>query len=223
MEMAVIFDMDGVIVDNGKYHVLAYAELCRRYNLEFSEAEFMTNQFGKVNEEVLPELFGRELSVEEIEKYAGEKESAYRKIYGPEMTAMPGLVDLLKELKKQHIPVGVATSAPEGNVEFVTEGLGISGYLDAIVDDSMVTRGKPHPEIYLKAAEILKTAPANCLVFEDSLSGTRAAYEAGMRVVAVTTTLKAEEHKYAHDTIPDFRDMTVHKIRKMMSGKIKNG
>lgn len=218
MGIAVIFDMDGVIVDNGKYHLQAFAELCRRHNLKFSEEKFMNHQFGKVNEEVLPELFARDLSKEEIVKYAGEKESAYREIYGPEMNAMPGLIDLLKELKRHNIPVAIATSAPEENVDFVIKGLGIAVYIDVIVDDSMVTKGKPHPEIYLKAAELLKTAPESCMVFEDSLSGTRAAYEAGATVVAVTTTLKAEEHCYAHHIISGFENMTVQEIRRMMAG-----
>lgn len=218
MEIAVIFDMDGVIVDNGKYHILAYKELCSRHDLQFNEEDFRKRHFGRVNEEILPDLFGRELSAKEISKLADEKESAYRDIYRPEICVMPGLTNFLKELKNQNIPVGVATSAPPENVEFVLEETGIAEFIDVVVDDTMITRGKPDPEIYLKAASLLKTNPRNCVVFEDSLSGTQAASEAGAKVVAVTTTLPAEDHRFAHTSISDFAKITVDDVRNLIAG-----
>lgn len=215
--IAVIFDMDGVIVDNGDFHVKAYAELCKRYNLEFSEEDFKVHKFGKVNEEVLSELFGRELVPDEIVRLAGEKEMLYREIYRPELKAMPGLIDLMKALKDNKIPVGVATSAPAENVEFILGGLDIGHYVDVVVDDSMVNEGKPDPEVYLKAAALLETEPGNCIVFEDSLSGTMAAYHAGAKVIALTTTLQAADHKYAHHTLSDFTSISVQELLQMIS------
>ncbi len=216
MNAAVIFDMDGVIVDNGKYHELAWSKFCSRHNISFSEEKFRTQFFGRVNEEILPDLFGYELTLQEIDKLGAEKEAAYREIYRPQLKAVPGFNTLLTELKKNNIPVGVATSAPKENVDFILKGLNIQDKIDVVVDDSMVSKGKPHPEIYIKSASMLNTRPEKCIVFEDSVSGTRAAYDAGAIVVAVTTTLSAGEHKYAHHIIDDFTEITVDFIYSLL-------
>ena len=216
MKVAVIFDMDGVIVDNGKYHILAFRELCSRYNVTFSEDEFKNRFFGRINEEILPQLLKRDLSEREIDELANEKEALYREIYLPELTAMPGLKHFILELSQKGIPIGVATSAPKENVEFVLQGLGIDSLIDVIVDDTMVIRGKPDPEIYLKAASLLKTKPQNCVVFEDSLSGTKAAFDAGAKVIAVTTTLPAEDHRYSHLCISDFTKIGIHDLVQLI-------
>lgn len=115
----------------------------------------------------------------------------------------------MDSLKKNNIPVGVATSAPTKNVEFVLDRLQIKKYINQIVNEEMVSESKPHPGLYLKTAELLRTKPENCVVFEDSLSGTKSAFDAGTKVIAVTTTLTAKEHKYTHSTIADFRDLSI--------------
>ncbi len=222
MDVTVVFDMDGVIVDNGKYHKLAWGEFCKRHKISFSEEKFRTVFFGRTNDEVLPDLFSCGLSHKEIEEFGNEKEVIYREIYRPELIAAPGFIQFLNELKKNNVPVGVATSAPKENVDFVLEGLGIISLIDIVVDDSMVSKGKPHPEIYLMTASLLNSSPENCVVFEDSLSGTQAAYDAGTKVVAVTTTLPAEEHKSAHRVIKDFREVSVQFVYSLLNETKKN-
>lgn len=217
MDVTVIFDMDGVIVDNGKYHKLAWEEFCNRHKISFSEEKFRTVFFGRTNEEVLPDLFSRSLTHKEIEEFGNEKEAVYREIYRPELNAAPGFIQFLNELKENNIPVGVATSAPKENVDFILQGLEIKTRIDVIVDDSMVSKGKPHPEIYLKTASLLSSPPENCVVFEDSLSGTKAAYDAGTKVVAVTTTLPAAEHIYAHRVIEDFSEASVQFVYALLN------
>ena len=215
MDIAAIFDMDGVIADNGEFHQKAWEEFSQRHNLSFSKEKFKNDYFGRTNEQVLPELFGKELTGEEIHQLGDEKEAIYREIYRPHLKPIPGLIDFLEELHKNEIPVGVATSAPQDNVDFILDGLGINKFIMTVVTDSMVKNGKPHPEIYLKAAELLKTAPDNCVVFEDSMSGTKSAYDAGSRIVAITTTLPAEKHKYAHQVVPDFEGMSLRFIKNL--------
>ncbi len=217
MKSAVIFDMDGVIVDNGYYHKQAWEEFCSRYKISFSAEKFRKVFFGRTNEEILPDVFNRELTVQEIEELGAEKEMLYREIYRPHLEAVPGFLYFLNELKEKKIPVGVATSAPKENVDFVLQGLGINHRIDVVVDDSMVSKGKPHPEIYLKAASLLKAYPGKCVVFEDSLSGTQSAYDAGTKVVAVTTTLPAAEHKFAHRVIEDFREASVQFVYSVLN------
>ncbi len=214
MSFAVIFDMDGVIVDNGRFHQKAWEEFCSRHNIAFSEERFRNEFFGRTNDQVLPELFDRDLSKQEIKKLGKEKEAIYREIYKPHLKPLDGLLSFLEELRQNNVQVAVATSAPKENVDFVLDGLDIRKFIKIIVDDSMVAHGKPHPEIYLKAAELLNTYPADCVVFEDSLSGTKSACDAGARVIAVTTTLPAAKHKFARFKIAGFSEISVNFIRQ---------
>jgi beta-phosphoglucomutase family hydrolase len=209
MNIAVIFDMDGVLVDNGAYHYRAWKMFCDKFDILFSEDKFRTFFFGRTNEQVLGDLFKNALTAHEIKQLALEKEQIYRDIYAPYLKPVKGLLSFLDNLKENKIPVGVATSAPKENVDFVLLGLGIMKYVDIIVDDSMVSNGKPNPEIFLKAAQLLHTEPKDCVVFEDSLSGTKSAFDAGTKVIALTTTLPAEKHKFAHQIIHDFNEISV--------------
>ncbi|MFW5755664.1 MAG: HAD family hydrolase [Tangfeifania sp.] len=215
MQVTVIFDMDGVIVDNGEFHFLAWEKFCDKHNISISKDEFKSKFFGRTNEEVLPELFGCKLSGNEIKSLGEEKEKIYREIYKPHLQPVKGLVNFLEELKKENIAVGVATSAPPENVKFVIDGLKIGDCIQAVVDDSMVTNGKPAPDIYLEAARRLTSEPENCVVFEDSLSGTKSAFDAGAKVVALTTTLPAGKHKYAHRIIDDFESVSTQFIKNL--------
>jgi beta-phosphoglucomutase family hydrolase len=212
MKIAVVFDMDGVIVDNGRFHYLAWEEFCKKYRILFSDNIFRKTIFGRTNAEAIPFLFQRDLEKNEIQKLGAEKEEIYRRIYAPALKPVNGLPAFLEELKKHNIPTAVATSASPENVMFVLDGLRIKHYFNCIVDDSMVKNGKPNPEIYLKAAELLTTRPADCVVFEDSLSGTKAAFDAGAKVIALTTSLKAGEHRYAQHIFPDFSEISVNFI-----------
>ena len=215
MQVVVIFDMDGVIVDNGEFHFLAWKKFCDKHNISISKDEFKNKFFGRTNKEVLPELIGCDLSGEEIKSLDEEKEKIYREIYKPHMEPVNGLINFLQELKKNDIPVGIATSAPPENVDFVIDGLKIGDYIQTVVNDSMVANGKPAPDIYLEAAHRLNAKPENCVVFEDSLSGTKAAWDAGAKVVALTTTLPAEKHQHAHSIVDDFESVSVQVIKNL--------
>ena len=215
MQVVVIFDMDGVIVDNGEFHFLAWKKFCEKHNISISKNAFKNKFFGRTNEEVLPELFERDLAKKEIKELGAEKERIYCEIYKPHLKPVNGLVSFLKELKKKNIPVGIATSAPPENVDFVIDGLKIGSYMQTVVNDSMVSNGKPAPDIYLEAARRLNAKPENCVVFEDSLSGTKAAWDAGAKVVALTTTLPAEKHQHAHSIVDDFESVSVQVIKNL--------
>lgn len=221
MSVAVIFDMDGVIVDNGEYHQQAWKEFSHKYGLSFSEEKFKNEYFGRTNEHVLPEMFGKKLSKQEIKKLATEKEEIYRKIYRPHLKPVDGLISFLDELHDNNTPMAIATSAPIENVDFVLKGLGIEKYIEKVITDSMVSKGKPNPEIYLKAAEMLGTKPGNCVVFEDSLSGTKAAWQAGAKVIALTTTLPASKHKYAHRIMNDFKMASIDFIQSLFTDAVE--
>ncbi len=209
-----IFDMDGVVVDNGEFHYLAWKEFCGNYKIPFFKEKFRTTFFGRINEQILPDLFGSGLTAGDVKKLGDEKEALYRKIYKNEIKPLKGLPAFLNDLKDNSIPIAMATSAPPENVEFVLNCLDLAHYFDFVVDGSMVARGKPDPEIYLKAAHLLGTVPGKCIVFEDSLSGTKAAFGAGAKVVGLSTSLSKEEHKFASYVFSDFSEISVNFIRE---------
>lgn len=188
---AFIFDMDGVLADNSDFHVQAWTEYSRQYGRELT-ADEIKRRLGFNNQEYMRFVLNREPTPEEVDKSTVEKEALYRKLYGPHLIAPPGLISLLDFAKRERVTCGIATSAPDENVRFVLDGLGIRPYFKEIVDSGHVKRCKPDPEIYLLAAQRLGFAPAQCLVFEDAIAGIQAAKAAQMKVVAITTSYPAE-------------------------------
>lgn len=203
----VIFDMDGVIVDNYTFHLDAWEEFCIEHQIAFSRETFTRQFFGKNNNDILNALFGRNLSGNEVRVLGEEKESIYRKLYSPHIKPLNGLIPLLDSLKEKGIRIAIASSAPQSNIDFTIQNTGIGKYVDVIVNGDMVQRGKPHPDIFLKAAEMLNINPSVCLVFEDSFSGIEAAENAGMTVVAVATTHGKSEHRPNNLIISDFTEI----------------
>jgi HAD superfamily hydrolase (TIGR01509 family) len=213
--MAAIFDMDGVISDNMGYHTRAWELFIRKYapNLGIGD---VTPHYGKTNADLMGFLFGRPLTPEEVEGYGEEKEGFYRELYTRDMAPLPGLLDLLGNLRKAGIRAVVATSAPKSNVDFLLDGLGIWDCFDLVIDAAGVKKGKPDPEIYLKSAAEVGCDPAACVVFEDALAGIEAGRRAGMKVVGVATTLPARRLFQADLVIKDFREITVSRIIKLL-------
>lgn len=202
-----IFDMDGVIVDNYLYHIDAWREFCKRHGLSFEAEAFTRKYFGKNNTDILQALLGKSLSDIEIDILGEEKESIYRELYQPFIKPLDGLKEFMSAIKMQGKKIAIASSAPQSNISFVVEKTGIKELVDVTVNGNMVRLGKPNPDIFLKAAELLRIQPEKCLVFEDSLSGIQAAINAGMQVLAVATTHKKEEHDPALTIIGNFREL----------------
>ncbi|MDR1054936.1 MAG: HAD family phosphatase [Prevotellaceae bacterium] len=208
--IAVIFDMDGVLVDNSVYHQRAFKEYFDR----IGGREFTPDMFGRSNEDILKLMFPG-ISGEKIEEYTEGKEAYYRKIFKPHMQPLKGLLDLLKTFKANNIKMAVGSSAPTVNVDFVLDGLDIRHYFDQVVDSSGVAKAKPAPDIYLKAAKLLGVEPVNCVVFEDAIAGIEAARQAGMKVVSVATTLSFDDLACTDDQIHDFSLVDIDFIYKL--------
>lgn len=213
--IAVIFDMDGVIIDNNPYHKKAWNVFCIKHALEINAGDLIQNVWGRTNEDILNFVFQRTLSQEETLKYAAEKESLYRELYKNFVKPATGLIHFLEELKTNSIHLGIATSALQDNLDFILEHIPIRHYFSAMIDGSQISNGKPDPEVYLKAAEKLGVSPANCIAVEDSFSGIRSALIAGMKVIGVTTTHSKEELSNTHIIVNDFTHISYNDIVKL--------
>ena len=176
---AILFDMDGVLVDNHAYHVKSWEEFNKKYGKELSKEEFNDTINGRTSHAAIRYLFGQDIETAKMETHSEEKEAIYRRMYQEHIKPVPGLLALLDKLKEEGWLLAVATSAPTVNMDFTLDGLGITHYFDKFVNGSMVKEGKPAPDIYLKAAEVLNVPPGRCIVFEDSLSGIKAGQNAG--------------------------------------------
>lgn len=217
--IAIIFDMDGVIVDNHQYHLRSWLSFFEKYGISITEQEYKQQINGRVLDDILPKMLGKSLSSEAISEYGEEKESLYRELYMKDIRPTPGLIEFLEELEQYRISKAVATSAPPANVKFTMEHTGLTSYFPVIVDDTMVTKGKPDPEVYLTAAQKLDVPPAQCVVFEDALLGIQAGRNAGMKVVGVATTHTRKELELA-DTdlvINNFEGLHLSKLMDLLN------
>jgi beta-phosphoglucomutase family hydrolase len=185
--LALIFDMDGVIVDSNPLHRAAWIEFNRRHGLETTTA-MIEGMYGRRNDQIVRDFFGDGLSVEEVTAHGAAKEELYRGMVAGKIEELlvPGLrafLDLYRDT-----PMAVASNAEPENVAFVLDRAGIRPYFRVVVDGHQVSHPKPNPEIYLRAAELLEVAPSNCIVVEDSFTGIAAARAAGMKVIGIRTT-----------------------------------
>lgn len=214
--LAAIFDMNGTMVDDTKYNEEAWFTFCQKNKCDIKREEIRENVLGRINPDALRNLFGSDISDEDIKKYSDQKESLYRKIYSKHIKAVKGLEELLISLRKEGFKLAIATSACPENVEFILNALGLRKSFDSIIDDTQVNKGKPDPEIYLKAAKKLRVSPRDCIVFEDSLSGIKSAKGAGMRVVAITTSLSEKELSEADLIIKDFSYIGIKELKGLI-------
>jgi len=185
--IALIFDMDGVIIDSNPLHRQAWAAFNRRYGLETTEA-MQRRMYGKRNDQIVRDYFGEGISLAEVDARGRAKERLYREMLTgrTEEMLVPGLRAFLERYRD--LPMGVGSNAEPQNIALVLDETGLRRYFRAVVDGHQVRRPKPDPEVYLRVAELLETDPAQCIVFEDSHSGAAAAVAAGMRVIGISTT-----------------------------------
>lgn len=201
---AAVFDLNGTLVDDIRFHFQAWKALGERVGFAMDEAIFQSCN-GLKNEDIFPRLLGREVGPSLLEALGREKEEHYRALYRPHLAPVRGAVELLSVLRGRGVKLAVASSAPIENRAMVLDGLGWNETFDVVVANEGL-RGKPEPDIFLAAAERLGIEPKACLVFEDAVNGVVAARAAGMNVIGVTTNVPAESLRTAgaRHTIADF-------------------
>lgn len=206
---AVLFDMDGVIIDNAGLHVAVWGEFARTHGLNPSEADLQATS-GRRGVDVIATMFGGQISDDEIAQRATEREILFRqRSAGVPAQAVAGAREFLEALERHGIPRVLATSADKTNVGLVLSRLGLLTAFDAIVSAEDVRNGKPHPEVYLKAAQRAGVAAERCLVVEDALTGVRSAKAAGAFCLGLMTSQSGEALKEAGAdwTAPSFLEL----------------
>jgi beta-phosphoglucomutase len=190
-KLGVIFDMDGVLVDTGWAHRQAWHDLAEKEGLEISD-EFFRRTFGMQNAAILP-MLRPGISTQEMERLSDWKEQHYRDLMKEHLELAPGAEALLKDLKRHGFRLAIGSSAPPENLNLFWDRLLLAQWFDARVTKEEITRSKPAPETFLKAAQKIGLAPACCAVVEDAVPGVQAAKAAGMPIVAITTTRQRED------------------------------
>lgn len=216
--MGVIFDWDGVIIDSHYQHERSWFRLAEELGQALTREEFKKT-FGMRNQTIIPHHF-RWAAPEDtvrIEMLGDRKEEYYREILKEEgIEPLPGVVELLSELKAAGIPCAVGSSTPRKNLDVIMEITGLSGYFQAVATAEDVTRGKPEPDVFLAAARKISREPAHCLVFEDAHVGIEAARRAGMKVIGVATTHAPESLSNANHVVHRLTEVNLAMISEVL-------
>lgn len=195
---SVIFDFNGTLFADSDKHRLGWKRFLARYGLDVDDEELRTHYLGRTNPYILKRVFGEDLAPELIAARTLEKEATYREccLEDPDsFHLIAGAVEFLDFLKAEGVDFTIATGSEYSNVDFYFEKFGLGKWFDRsrVVLDDGTFPGKPAPDGYLRATKVLGKDPADCVVFEDSLSGVRASYAAGIgQTVAITTEVSAE-------------------------------
>jgi beta-phosphoglucomutase len=192
-KQAFIFDMDGVLTDNMRFHADSWVELFSDFGLQGLDAErYLVETAGMKGLDVLRYFLDPQISEAEAERLTELKDFLYRVMSRDLIKPMQGLAEFLDAANKHEVQLGIGTGAGPRNIDFVLGILGMTNRFQAIVNPFHVRHGKPEPDIFLRVATLLEVPPSACIVFEDALPGVEAARRAGMQCVAVTTTNSAD-------------------------------
>jgi len=218
--IGLIFDMDGVLVENHEYHYLAWQKTAEKHGATIDEHFYREKMNGRTLTKLMQVVFpNKEMTQEESIAIGMEKEEIYRELYHDFRKPTEGLIKFLEEAKAKGIPMVVGTSAPVENITFTLDGLDLRKYFVGVVDASMVTHGKPDPEVYLKCAAMIDRDPANSIVFEDALSGIDAGRAAGSKLIGLATSHTREE-LHADVIIDNFTQLQWQQIEDLLSNTI---
>lgn len=221
---ALIFDMDGTLLNNMHIHNAIWSEYLGERGIDLTPTEIGIRTASLPNPQIIRMFFGQDLAHAEVLAMATEKEDRYRaRLALGRIDPLPGLRDFLAQVDAANLPRAVASSASRVNLDFTLRALRLDSFFNAVIASEDVQHGKPHPEPFLKAAERLHQAPADCLVFEDSPFGLEAAQRAGMRAVALTTSHTVDElAHFPHllGRMADYRDL---RLADVLAGRWTSG
>jgi beta-phosphoglucomutase len=210
---AVIWDLDGVILDSAEAHLKSWYRLAEDLNIPYSDEQFWAT-FGWRNDAIIPTLVGP-ISPERVKELADRKEVYFREFIRETAAPLPGAIELLSALRSAGYRQALASSTPIANIELISDILGLKRYLSAFVSGESVPRSKPAPDTFLKAAEELGANPSQCLVIEDAVAGIEAARAGGMYCIAVAGNRDLPGLRVADLMVKDLTEVSVERIRQL--------
>jgi len=210
---AVIWDLDGVIIDSADEHRRAWQRLAREEGIVMTDADFWST-FGRRNDDIFATIWG-EMPPERAKELADRKEMYFRELIRESAAPLPGSIELMRGLHEAGFLQALASSTPIENIQLISDILGLKRYLTVIVSGETVARGKPAPDIFLKAASELHIDPTKCLVIEDAVAGVQAAHAAGMRCIAVAGDRDLPGLREAELMVKDLTEVNVQSVRAL--------
>jgi len=213
---AVIWDMDGIIVDTAQYHLKGWQIVFGKRGVNYTEEDYRRNT-GKRSDGIIKSILGREIAQGEIMAIIREKDETFRQLIGQNIRPFPGVLKLITSLKEHGFKIAIASSAPMENIQLITRSLKIHNRFDAIISGWEVTKGKPDPQTFLLAAEKLGVKAEDCIVIEDAISGVTASKRADMRCIAVTNTTSREELREADLIIDTLEEITIDDLERLLN------
>jgi beta-phosphoglucomutase-like phosphatase (HAD superfamily) len=190
---ALIFDMDGTMIDSMPYHTQSWLEFCRRRGITIDVKDLLQRTTGRTGTECMGELFGRAMSAAEALPLVHEKEVIYRELFAPVFKEVAGFKAFAAKARAMDLKIGVGTAGDQHNIAFAFGHLHMPHAPRATVGGDQGFAGKPDPAIFLEVARLLDSPAAQCIVFEDAPFGIEAARRSGMRAVAICSSHTAAE------------------------------
>jgi beta-phosphoglucomutase family hydrolase len=215
---AVIFDMDGVLVDTNPFHVQKWEALLTEYSIPFDRKELPRRVLGPANDPTLRHFFGERITAEDRQRLSEELEARFRRAFAPHAKPLAGVERLIAECQEQGVLLALASAAMSKNVNFILDALKLRPCFRAVLTNDEITQSKPSPEIFLKTAEKLGFPPAACVALEDSFAGVEAAKRASMKCVAVASTFPAPELRartQADLVVQTLEELNLQKLRQL--------
>ena len=215
--LAVIFDMDGVLIDSYEAHFAGWSRMYRELEMDYTEEDFAAD-FGRTSRDILFRRFGDKLADARIRELDDRKEALFRDSLREHFTPMDGARELIDALAADGFRIAVGSSAPPENIELCLEKLGHRGAIGAIVTGKDVQRGKPDPQVFQMAAARLGVEPDHCAVVEDAVHGIQAANRAEMKSVALVGTATREQLSEAKLVVDSLRDLSPQLFHALIGG-----
>jgi len=209
--------MDGVLIDSTPTQARAFQLLFRDLGLSTNARKLLARLNGMPATTILQTVFKSPVPKKQFQTYADQREFLYRTLYWHKRQPLPGLRQFLAAAKEAGILIGLGTGSAAESIGYIIDHLDLRHYFDVVVGSEDVEKGKPHADTYSVTARKLGVAPQDCVVFEDAVLGEQAAYRAGMRCVALTTTLPARAFQAPLAVIKDFTETTPAKLLALLA------
>ncbi|TAK28886.1 MAG: HAD family phosphatase [Chloroflexota bacterium] len=215
-DRAVLWDLDGVIVDTAPLHLWSWQKAFGEIGVPFSESDFKRG-FGQRTSEIIRQVLGPNVDQRQLDALTERKEAYFRSVAAAGVDALPGARDLVMALRAAGWAQSIASSAPLENVDLLLNALSIRNYMEAVVAARDVSVGKPAPDVFLVAAARVGVEPARCVVIEDAIAGVEAAKAAGMKCVAVTNTHSADHLARADLVVDSLEQLAAEDFARLLS------